>query len=165
MLQKFEQTHSRLGGRHTAIDAWLEERKDVLVRFCQLSGLSLEAEQAGKDRALPTSEEVGAFCDVLMDYVSAGHFEIYERLMGELESSARDEASGAVRRLYPQIAASTDTVLAFDEKYGERLDDELWPDFDADLSRLGEALATRFELEDELITLFGASRAEPQPAL
>lgn len=160
MLEKFEQSHGRLSGRHDAIDTWLAARRELLVRYCQLSGLPTEP-GTPVDRALPTPEQVHGFCALLVDYVSTGHFEIYERLLDELEHDLGANAMVAVKRLYPAISRTTDAVLAFDEAYGERADDELWPRFDDDLSALGEHLANRFELEDELMALFaGASRTE-----
>lgn len=163
MLQKFEDSHRRFGGKHDAIDAWLAERKDVLLRYCQLSGIASLVDARPRDRALPTPAQVHAFCDVLVDYVSAGHFEIYERLLGELDHSAQT-GRGEAGRLYPGIVASTDAVLSFDEKYGDRGDEELWPEFDEDLSALGEQLATRFELEDELMGLFAGAVGAGLPA-
>ncbi|MBI2381893.1 MAG: sigma D regulator [Gammaproteobacteria bacterium] len=151
MLQQFEESQRRFGGQHDAIDSWLEERREVLLRYCQLSGISSLVEALPRDRALPAPAQVHAFCDVLVDYVSAGHFEIYQRLLGELEQDSR--ASQEAGRLYPAIIATTDAVLSFDERYGERGDQELRAEFDADLSRLGEQLASRFELEDELMAL------------
>lgn len=159
MLQQFEQTRQRFGGRHALIDSWLSARKELLVRYCKLSGLPSIGDETIDDRALPTREAVSEFCAMLMDYVSTGHFEVYERLIGSLEEGAQDAVRASAGRLYAQIVDSTDTVLAFDEAYGDGDAEELWPEFDVSLSRLGEALETRFEREDELIALFDAEPA------
>uniref|UniRef100_UPI00397FDB14 Rsd/AlgQ family anti-sigma factor n=1 Tax=Salmonella sp. ZJJH19_0144 TaxID=3159615 RepID=UPI00397FDB14 len=53
--------------------------------------------------------------------------------------------------LYPRISETTDTALDFNDKYAEVDKEDLLKDFDDDLSKLGEALELRFELEDELI--------------
>lgn len=157
MLQKFEQAQARFGGRHHAIDAWLTERREVLLAYCRLSGLPTSPD-AVPDRRLPAAQAVQSFCALLMDYISAGHFEIYERLLGELELSCHQQAKQEAQRLLPLLTATTDAVLAFDDIYGEAaVEAPCWATLDRELSGLGETLALRFDYEDELLSLLAQS--------
>ena len=39
MLTKLQQATEQWGGFNSTIDDWLEERKQLLVQYCQLAGL------------------------------------------------------------------------------------------------------------------------------
>ena len=95
---------------------------------------------------------VTQFCDLLMDYLSSGHFEVYEQLLRE----GSDFADGSVEKaqaLFPLIQASTDSALDFNDHYGAFDKPTLREirDFATDLSHLGETMEERFELEDRMI--------------
>lgn len=141
MLENCRNARERWGGVNDLIDRWLKERQELLVQYCELS------EAARGAQTVVMREQLERLCDILVDYVSAGHFEVYEQLMNE----AREFNDGGVElavRLYPKIQETTEVVLNFNERFeADRTQEELT----ADLSELGEALETRFELEDYLI--------------
>jgi regulator of sigma D len=86
-----------------------------------------------------------------VDYVSAGHFEIYDQLLREAEF-ANDDSVALAAELYPKIHETTQASLDFNDKYSTEEHWELYhSDFQSDLSSLGEALSHRFEIEDRLI--------------
>lgn len=143
MMKHVEAAHSRFAGRFAAVDRWLGNRKALLVQYLQLTG---------SRAALPSRSAIGEFCTTLVDYVSAGHFEIYQELLQEAERNG-PEAEALVAQLFPRIAASTDLALTFNDRYAEPEDDLLIERLDADLAQLGVALAERFEREDELLAL------------
>lgn len=108
------------------------------------------------DRFKPFSPDVNLtpkvqeFCQLLIDYISLGHFGVYRRIIDGTER--RRAAAEAAQRVYPRIEEATDVALAFNDKY-EGLDQSaLREELEQDLSRLGEALMTRSELEDQLVT-------------
>lgn len=144
MLQNLEASQRRFGGKDEAIDRWLESRKTLLVQFL---GLTQNRAQPG---ALPKREQLTDFFDALVDYVSAGHFEIYEELLEKAEHCG-SEAVALAKELFPQFSASTDLALAFTDRYADAGDEEMVNHFDRDLARLGSDLTGRFELEDRLI--------------
>lgn len=125
------------------IDKLLVERQEMLALFCQVAGL--EPYSADK----PVKEKLGEFCQVLMDYMAFGHFEIYDRI-----SRGEERRNGVVdiaQEVYPRVVAATDAAVAFNDKY-DSSDHELVLDkLPDDLSHLGEELAVRVELEDRLI--------------
>lgn len=143
MLEKCRDAKERWGGVSDIIDQWLEQRQQLIRTLFSLS-----------DREIgePLNERLTLFCDQLMDYLSSGHFEVYEQLLRE----GSDFADGSVERvqeLFPKIQPTTDTALDFNDKYGafERPTLRDIRDFAEDLSSLGESLEDRFELEDKLI--------------
>ncbi|MFZ5844727.1 MAG: sigma D regulator [Pseudomonadota bacterium] len=148
MLTQAEAAHRRFGGRFEAVDRWLDSRKQLLVQYLRLTG--------GRS-ALPSRSAISEFCTTLVDYVSAGHFEIYQELLQEAERNG-PETEAQVQQLYPRIAASTDIALAFNDRYADPEDELLIERLDADLAALGVAMAERFEHEDALLALLFGDR-------
>ena len=141
------------------LQGWLKERRELLVKYTAIA--------ATVDLSLPTTSVnagLERLCQLLVDYVSAGHFEVYYALQREAESFgdvSEDLANGLISR----IGDTTEVILGFEEKYpGARLDaldpSEKTDSLESDLSLLGEILETRFELEDQLIAALHGSHAE-----
>ena len=130
-----------------AVDNWLEERSQVIVMYCKLSGYR-------KQTKLPEVDQINGFCDVLIDYVSAGHFEVYQQIVNDCEVNGPSSIE-MLQELYPHISKTTDIVVDFNEKYSKAINNDLdqMSSFDIDLSVLGEAIATRVDLEDNLIDI------------
>jgi regulator of sigma D len=125
------------------ISELLEERKDVWHIYSEIAEMKPFAEEQ------PIEIIVQRFCQILIDYISLGHFGVYQRLMDG--SERRRKVLAVAEEIYPQIAQTTDAAVAFNDSY-EKLDGpSLRRNLIGDLSMLGEALATRFELEDRLI--------------
>jgi regulator of sigma D len=122
---------------------WLKERRELLGKYTQIV-VTLDSTS---DRGRLT-ESQRALCAVLVDYVSAGHFEVFHELLSEAESFA--DGSGALAgQVMPAIGDTTEVILAYEDKYGSG---EAYPEtLQRDLSALGEVLESRFELEDRLI--------------
>ncbi len=128
------------------IDTWLNERQSLILLMCAVDGL-----REYTPEGTPVQVKIQAFCELLMDYVSAGHFEIYDKLIQEAEEFGEDR-SPLVNDLYPKINMSTELALRFNEKYEtqEQCEEqyaELWKD----MSLIAEHLSERFEMEDQLI--------------
>ena len=147
MLTRLEKAQESWGGSHSVIDSWLEERQDLLVQYCKLAGLP---PYERNDQALPAKAAIISFCEILVDYLSAGHFEIYDDIVKACQEKG-PQSLALAKELYPKIASSTDIALNFNDQYAESADDNLLETFDKDLSELGEILEQRFEYEDELI--------------
>jgi regulator of sigma D len=80
MLENCKTREERWGGVEALIEAWLKERQELIVLYCSLSGA--QAKLTSKSR---TAQKLQKFCEILVDYVSAGHFEIYDQLLKEAE--------------------------------------------------------------------------------
>lgn len=146
MLNKLEQAKDKWGGKHSTIDNWLHARQALLIQYCDLAGLSGSHNTSAQANALPDASAIDAFCETMMDYLSAGHFEVYDMLVS-------DDAQGKAlkQEIYPEIAVTTDQALSFNDAYSEAVSAEQAAKFDTDLASLGETLEMRFELEDQLI--------------
>ena len=145
MLENCESARERWGGVSDIIDRWLQERQEMLVRYCSLSGAP-DADAPANDQG----PKLQRLCQIMVDYVSAGHFEVYDQLMREGREFNNDEALKEAGKLYADIDATTEFVLDFNDKYQET--DDLTC-LDRDLSQLGEVLETRFEAEDRMIAV------------
>ena len=152
MLENCKSARERWGGVNDIIDRWLEERQQLLVKYCALSSVEsagLSSEQRG--------EMLKEVCQILVDYVSAGHFEIYDQLIKEGREFEDKEALQEAGALYTSIDKTTEKLLDFNDKYLET--DDL-SSIDTDLSRLGETLETRFAAEDRMIAVLHTSHRD-----
>lgn len=122
---------------------WLRERRELLGKYTEIVVALDSQPQAGA-----LAERQQSLCELLVDYVSAGHFEVFNELLNEAETFA--DGSGALaEKLMPGIGDTTEVILAYEEKYsGEQEHSEK---LKRDLSALGEVLESRFVLEDRLI--------------
>ncbi|MGQ0592031.1 MAG: Rsd/AlgQ family anti-sigma factor [Gammaproteobacteria bacterium] len=121
----------------------LADRDQLLALLCRLSGVQ------PFERERPRAMLVTKFCQLLTDYIAAAHFGLYERL--EAHTERRRPVLELAVALYPDIATTTDLALEFSEKYCGDRSQGAGADLHADLSRLGEVLARRIEMEDRLI--------------
>ncbi|WP_019616482.1 Rsd/AlgQ family anti-sigma factor [Psychromonas ossibalaenae] len=147
MLTKLEQAKEEWGGTLTVIDNWLEERQNLVVLYCELAGLP-PYQQA--TRCLPEQQKITTFCQLLLDYASTGHFEVYEQIISQCKLDG-DNNLKIAQELYSRITTTTDTALNFNDKYAESANDKALLDFDRDLSELGQIMEGRFEREDQLL--------------
>lgn len=125
------------------IQELLQERQQVWSMYCELGGMKPYSPEP------PLTVAIQRFCQVLIDYISLGHFGVYRRIIDGTER--RTQAVEAAEQVYPAIEDATDVALAFNDKYEQLEAAALRFDLERDLSRLGEALATRFDLEDRLM--------------
>lgn len=141
----------KLNGRfQAALMNWLQERQQLISTFFELSALNPGRTQGQE----VSTRKLQKFCELLVDYVSAGHFEIYEELLPKAKESSKTDCSMATK-LYPALVHSTEHALSFNDKYADDMScRKLLDDFSGDLSELGEGLEERFELEDLLISRF-----------
>ena len=90
------------------------------------------------------------FCEILVDYVSAGHFEVYEQLTSEAKAFGDQRGLDLAKQIYPRIEAITEVALSFNDRC-DNGDCRDAASLNAELKRLGQLLHERFELEDCLI--------------
>ncbi|WP_108649487.1 sigma D regulator [Dongshaea marina] len=143
MIGECEQSKYELAGQHSLISDWLEARQALLVAYIELAN-----PKEGSLRPQPETDELQNFCQLLVDYVSAGHFELYRYVM-----KAYEQASGKslkiAQRIYPHIQATTEYALQFSDKYSQP-DEEQLLQLDEELNKLGPILEERFRNEDRM---------------
>ena len=123
------------------------DRLRSLVRT-RTETLSLFSELASKRPFKPepvVQELLQTFCEALVDYTASAHFQLYRFIQDG--SERRRDVLQAAQDVYDQIAETTGQILDFNDKY----DCEDLSALAEDLSRLGEVLADRINLEDRII--------------
>lgn len=133
----------RRQGSQELVAKLVKERTEMLVTFCRLAGIEPYTVEKSVQKLLQE------FCQILIDYVAAGHFALYERILEGKER--RQQVAAIAANIYGRIALSTQNALDFNDKYdcGDHCTE--LESLSQDLSRLGEDLATRIELEDKLL--------------
>ncbi|MCB1688026.1 MAG: Rsd/AlgQ family anti-sigma factor [Halioglobus sp.] len=122
---------------------WLKERRALLGAYTEII---VTLDYHLDDEAMQKRQE--ALCELLVDYISAGHFEVFHELINEAESFD-DGSCVLAEKLMPSIGDTTEVILAYEEKYANA---QGHPEkLKRDLSALGEVLESRFVLEDQLI--------------
>ena len=149
MLEQLDKAKDKWGGYHSLIDRWLDDRQQLLLNFCHMSKL----DETNNAHALPDSEALNNFCQQLLDYISLGHFEVYESLVSDCEEQG-DVSLNLAKTLYPEITLTTETALVFNDKYANQQTIDDFKQLTIDLSLIGETIALRIELEDQLIETF-----------
>jgi len=151
MLENCKNALERWGGVSEIIDKWLEERQQLLVDYCALSDNVEDLDNATCGIAVKN------ICQILVDYVSAGHFEVYNQLINEAKELEDESGLRSAAELFKTIDSTTGEILDFNDKY-EEIDD--LDGIETDLSKLGETLAVRFESEDRMIEVLHLSHQD-----
>ncbi len=146
MLRQLDKAKNKWGGRHTLIDRWLDDRQKLLVNYCSM----FRQDKKNKLQTLSDNQSLNGFCQQLVDYLSLGHFEVYESIVAKCEKQGGASLELA-KSLYPAINQTTDIAIAFNDRYSNDEEVDEYVKLNDDLSDIGEVLAMRIELEDKLI--------------
>jgi regulator of sigma D len=143
MTSLTQEQRERRSGTRALIDKMLTERQQMLVLYERVAGVAPYAEESVSDELLRE------FSQILVDYIASGHFGLYERI-----AHGKERRRGVVKlaeELYPRIANTTQAAVAFNDAYEHSSGGSSSDGLAAHLSKLGEELALRIELEDKLI--------------
>jgi regulator of sigma D len=147
MASEYDTGSDRRGRSREKLATLVQTRAETLSLYSELANQRpFEADEV-------TSEALQEFCQALIDYAASAHFQLYRYISDKLERRA--PVLQVADRVYPQIIQTTDMILRFNDKY-ESMDllngnKDLLDLLDADLSSLGEILAERIQLEDQVI--------------
>ena len=125
------------------VERWIEDRRELLVEYCDLTEVT-----DFSDAALNHEAKLEEFCELIVDYVSFGHFEIFIKLNESATLFANEEGVGLSQPILAKIQITTDQILNFNDKYTTTKDLET---LIIDLASLGEVFVQRFADEDTLI--------------
>lgn len=157
MPQRREDPREQFEAVEQLLTGWLKERRALLTRYTALV-VALD----GTPSPASLRQRQLDLCAVLVDYISAGHFEIFHQLVDEAERFD-DSGCALAAELIPAISDTTEVILAYEEKYTGELEPDA--NLTRDVSALGEMLELRFELEDRLIAgLHNRHRRQLAPA-
>ena len=135
---------------HREINSLVETRTDTL---------SLLSELASKQPFKPeqsTQQLLQNFCESLIDYTATAHFQLYRHI--DENKERRVAAREIAEKVYPRISETTQAIVDFNDKYDCEDHCDNLGDLADDLSKLGEDLADRIELEDQVIQVLRAPR-------
>ena len=135
---------------HQEIDDLVESRTGTLALYSELA-----ARQPFKPEH-DTQVLLQNFCESLIDYTASAHFQLYRHIDEDRER--RLPVREIAVEVYPSIADITQKILDFNDKYDC---EDHCGDFTTladDLSKLGEQLADRIELEDRIIATLSSPR-------
>ncbi len=138
------------------VSQWLTDRQAVIVSFNQLCQLRPFSTATRSD----VEEALQEFCVLFVDYVSLGHFEVYEHISDVVDKN-RAQHVGIPQRILQCLMSTTITALDFNDKYSQQHELDT---LETDLSRLGLAFAQRLEWEDQLITSYQLAKQTKQMA-
>lgn len=122
-----------------------EERSAVWALYCQLAGMTPFASFSSLKPVL------SEFSQLLIDYVSLGHFGVYEHLLQDKQNQS--SALSIANSIYPKFTSTTENAVDFSDAYDGQKNSFNIESFVNDLSKLGENLADRMEMEDQLCSI------------
>jgi regulator of sigma D len=128
----------------------VESRNETLSLLSYLAS----KQPFGKDH--DTQTILQNFCESLIDYTASAHFQLYRHI--DEEKERRAPVQKIADQIYPRISDITQSILDFNDKYDCEDHCGNLGDLADDLSKLGELLADRIELEDQLIGVMCAPR-------
>ena len=135
--------HKKRDTTSQRIKHMLGERRELFALLLRVSGQT----HHGQDE--PDADLLEKFCELVVDYIAAGHFGLYQRIAEGKER--RNKVVALARTIYPEIERTTQIAMAFSEKYTIDGKHDRPDRLQNDLSEVGEELTTRIELEDQLI--------------
>ncbi|MFV2056450.1 MAG: Rsd/AlgQ family anti-sigma factor [Thiohalomonadales bacterium] len=152
MTTKNKGVQERRSQSHQDIHILVESRTTTLAKLSELA-----SRQPFKHTDHDTQLLLQAFCESLIDYTASAHFQLYRHI--DENKERRQSVAKFASDVYPNIAEYTQSILEFNDKYdcGDHCED--FSKLAADLSLLGEILADRIELEDQIINVLTSPRA------
>jgi len=145
MSAVMQKTPDRRQHNHHLVSELQKERQQVWSLYCKVADLKPFSDSS------ETQSTLTKFSQILIDYVSLGHFGVYEYLLSGKER--REKVLNAAKKIYPEFSRTTEAVISFNDKYDDDKKTLKPEQLEKDLSALGEDLAKRIELEDELCSL------------
>ena len=125
----------------------IAERNNVLSQYYNLASHADQYPENNEE----TMELLQEFCQDMVDYLATGHFEIYRRI--EEKEERRTEIVQLADQIFDRFAVTTAVAVAFNDLYdtSEDFNPDVLNQLPEQLSKLGEELATRIDLEDRFI--------------
>jgi len=153
MLDQATQSLVKFSGHSQSLDRWLQHRQLLVSGYFHM----ITKAQA---TALPQLSDVRYWCVELVDYLTAGHFQVFSELVPVAD--APQQTANDFDQKYSSISSTTDDLLKMQETVFS-LNEDNNVALQEMLSGLGETLAKRLEMEDLLISI-SLGQKEESPA-
>lgn len=135
----------RRGQSRQKIQSLVAARTATLTLYAKLADMKPFPDK------LEAQKLVQRFCQALVDYTAGAHFILYRYI--DEKTERRRPVLDVADQIYPRIVDITQYILDFNDKYDCEDHCDSLGSLAGDLSKLGEALADRIELEDSLIAV------------
>lgn len=150
MLNTAETVNERRTQSHNLIGDLVSTRTEMLALYAKLAAKKPFTEQ---ETVLDLLQE---FCEIIVDYTAAAHFRLYRFLDERIER--RRGVLRIAEVIYPRVIETTQAIVDFNDRYEDARAGYDAISLEQDLSWLGERLAERIELEDQLIEVLTSPR-------
>lgn len=141
----------------------VNDRTEMLSQYCLLAGTG-NSESALDQELNSDNTLLQEFCENLIDYLAKGHFELYQRINDGKER--RQDIVNLAHEFYPRISETTNYAVDFNDEFDKSRENlGSFDHYGERLSKLGEELAIRFELEDKLINALLAKKIDKRTTL
>lgn len=144
---QYSGTADRRSKAREKLEALVQSRTETLSLLTELAARQPFHTDPKVEKALRR------FCEALIDYTASAHFQLYRYLADNRER--RQSVLTIAEKIYPRIVETTDVILRFNDKYEAMSLDNSIEFLAVDLSSLGECLADRIQLEDQIISAMG----------
>ncbi|MGL5290709.1 MAG: sigma D regulator [Vibrionaceae bacterium] len=139
------------------LNYWHMLRQDLIVEYAKITSMADVSKK--RQQPLPSEQEISDFFASLVDYISAGHFKIYNMILDKWKEAGLNPTR-LTDALYSRINLTTGPLLEINDKYVDSIVDENnCQEFVRDLSIIGELMEQRFELEDRIIQQIVSEKA------
>lgn len=146
----FNTTLQQVEERYAWINEMIKSRQELVLKYMNLLQAPVGDDIFDEEHLHPSKEDIVNFCELLIDYVSHGHFDLYPKIVELLEKSSSRSLSIA-HRVMPKIEHTTELLLQFNDRYAEDMDESKYETLRNDLDKVGQYLEIRFRSEDRLI--------------
>ena len=129
---------------YRAIESWFKCRQTLIVSFNQLCLQKPFDTTDANPRIVKV--HLDEFCQNLLDYVCLGQFNLFEKIAHHIGDSSADDG-----KQLKKLLSITQQAICFNDQYTHPKD---YSQLECELSSLGEAIALRLEIEDELLNRY-----------
>lgn len=150
MLNAAETANERRTQSHNLIGDLVSTRTEMLALYSKLASKKPFTDE---DAVTDLLQE---FCQIMVDYTASAHFRLYRFLDERIER--RRGVLRIAEVIYPRVIETTQAIVDFNDRYDGTNTQFDSDSLEQDLSWLGERLAERIELEDQLIEVLTAPR-------
>ena len=150
MLNAAESANERRTQSHNLIGDLVSTRTEMLTLYSKLASKKPFTEEEA------VTELLQEFCEIMVDYTASAHFRLYRFLDERIER--RRGVLRIAEVIYPRVIDTTQAIVDFNDRYDGTNTNFDPNSLEQDLSWLGERLAERIELEDQLIEVLTAPR-------
>jgi len=134
----------------TIIDSWLQERQHLLGLLYRI--LQIPPFEDDNNQDLLIKELLPEFCQILVDYMSAGHFKVFEKIAATTTIN---------QKLIINILRTTIPAIEFSYLYATGT--QPLTTLKDDLDKLAKQIAKRLDWEDKLIQGYSETATQQNP--